>query len=479
MNLSAKIAYNTVIQFLGKIISTILGLIALAMMAHYLGITGFGEYTTIINYVSFFAIIADFGLTLITVQLISQPQADENKILNNLFGLRLISISALLLLAPLIAIFLPYSTAVKTGILIAILSFLFPALNQILIGLFQKKLRMDKAVIAETLSRLFLVAGIYLSFKLNWGLNGVLWVTVVSAGINFLSAYVLATKFTLIKPAFDWRFYKTVILKSWPLALTIVLNLLYLKTDTLILSLVKSADDVGLYGAAYRIIEVLTTLPFMFAGIILPILTLSWFEQKKDYFALVLQKSFDLMAIFSIPIVVGVLVLAKPIIVLVAGPDFIVSSLILKILIFAVVAIFLGCMFAHAVIAIEKQKKMIGFYLFVSLSSIILYLLVIPKFSYLGAAAITIYSEALIALFSAYIVWKYTKFIPKFKIATKTIIASLIMGLALKLIPEYLYYSWLGLIISSLAAAIIYFISLYLIKGITQTDLKVLLNKKL
>lgn len=479
MNLSAKIAYNTVIQFLGKIISTVLGLIALAMMAHYLGITGFGEYTTIINYVSFFAIIADFGLTLITVQLISQPQADENKILNNLFGLRLISISALLLLAPLIAIFLPYSTAVKTGILIAILSFLFPALNQILIGLFQKKLRMDKAVIAETLSRLFLVAGIYLSFKLNWGLNGVLWVTVVSAGINFLSAYILATKFALIKPAFDWRFYKTVILKSWPLALTIVLNLLYLKTDTLILSLVKSADDVGLYGAAYRIIEVLTTLPFMFAGIILPILTLSWFEQKKDYFALVLQKSFDLMAIFSIPIVVGVLVLAKPIIVLVAGPDFIVSSLILKILIFAVVAIFLGCMFAHAVIAIEKQKKMIGFYLFVSLSSIILYLLVIPKFSYLGAAAITIYSEALIALFSAYIVWKYTKFIPKFKIATKTIIASLVMGLALKLIPEYLYYSWLGLIISSLAAAIIYFISLYLIKGITQTDLKVLLNKKL
>ena len=449
------------------------------MMAHYLGITGFGEYTTIINYVSFFAIIADFGLTLITVQLISQPQADENKILNNLFGLRLISISALLLLAPLIAIFLPYSTAVKTGILIAILSFLFPALNQILIGLFQKKLRMDKAVIAETLSRLFLVAGIYLSFKLNWGLNGVLWVTVVSAGINFLSAYILATKFALIKPAFDWRFYKTVILKSWPLALTIVLNLLYLKTDTLILSLVKSADDVGLYGAAYRIIEVLTTLPFMFAGIILPILTLSWFEQKKDYFALVLQKSFDLMAIFSIPIVVGVLVLAKPIIVLVAGPDFTVSSLILKILIFAVVAIFLGCMFAHAVIAIEKQKKMIGFYLFVSLSSIILYLLVIPKFSYLGAAAITIYSEALIALFSAYIVWKYTKFIPKFKIATKTIIASLIMGLALKLIPEYLYYSWLGLIISSLVAAIIYFISLYLIKGITQTDLKVLLNKKL
>lgn len=46
---------------------------------------------------------------------------------------------------------------------------------------------------------------------------------------------------------------------------------MYLKTDTLILSLIKSPEEVGLYGAAYRIIDVPTTLPYMFAGIILPI----------------------------------------------------------------------------------------------------------------------------------------------------------------------------------------------------------------
>lgn len=56
----------------------------------------------------------------------------------------------------------------------------------------------------------------------------------------------------------------------------------------------------------------------------------SWFEEKKEYFASVLQKSFDLMAIFSLPIIAGTLALAKPIIVLVAGYDFVDSSLILK-----------------------------------------------------------------------------------------------------------------------------------------------------
>ena len=479
MQLSSKIAYNTIIQLIGKVISTILGLVALAMMARYLGQSGFGEYTTIINFVSFFAIIADLGLTLVTVQMISRPQVDEKKVLENLFGLRLVSILFFLALAPLVAIFLPYDATIKIGILIAAASFIFPALSQIIIGLLQKKLRMDKAVIAETIGRIILVGGIYVSIINNQGLNGILWATVISAAVNFLIGYLLAIKYYLIKPAFNFSLWLEVIKKSWPLAVTIVLNLLYLKTDTLILSLIKSSGEVGLYGAAYRIIDVLTTLPYMFAGIILPILTLSWFESRKEYFAAVLQKSFDLMAIFSIPIIAGTLVLARPLIVLVAGNEFADSGAILKILIFALAAIFLGCMFSHAVIAIDRQKEMVGAYVFVSISAVILYLIFIPPFSYFGAAAITIYSEVMIALLSAYVVWRHTKFIPNFKTVIKSIISAVIMWGILYIIPNNLYYSWTGMTGGILLAVVVYFVSLYLIKGLTKNDLKILLNKKL
>ncbi|MBI4812347.1 oligosaccharide flippase family protein [Candidatus Falkowbacteria bacterium] len=64
MTLSARIAYNTIIQIAGKIISTALGLIAVAIMTRHLGTLGFGQYTTIITFLSFFGIIADLGLTL-------------------------------------------------------------------------------------------------------------------------------------------------------------------------------------------------------------------------------------------------------------------------------------------------------------------------------------------------------------------------------------------------------------------------------
>jgi len=92
---------------------------------------------------------------------------------------------------------------------------------------------------------------------------------------------------------------------------------------------------------------------------------------------------------------------------------------------------------------------------------------------------VTIYSELAIALCSAYVVWRYTGFIPSFKIIAKTSAASIIMWLCLYFIPTNFYYSWFGLIIGGLIAIMVYFISLYGLKGVTKDDLKILLNKKL
>jgi O-antigen/teichoic acid export membrane protein len=476
--LATKIAHNTLLQFVSKAVSTVLGLMALAIMTRYLGPNGFGEYTTVTNFLSFFAIIADLGLTLVTVQMISAPNSDEEKILSNIFSLRLVSIIVLLALAPLVAIFTPYSPAVYLGIIIASLSFVFPALNQVLVGLFQKKLRLDRVAIAENSGRVVLILGLILTEKLNGGLNGVLWASVISAAITFLLHFIFAEKYVKIKLVFDRLIWKKIFSKSWPLTITIILNLLYLKTDTLVLSLIKSENDVGLYGAAYKIIDVLSTLPFIFAGIILPILTAAWLENKKDYFQKVLQRSFNLMAIFSLPIIAGTLLFADQVMVLIAGPNFLIAGQILKVLIFAIGAIFLGVMFSHAVIAIDKQKKMIGAYVFVSLSSVIGYLALIPRFSYYGAAAVTIYSELSIAILAAVCVWRYASFRPNLKVFKRAFLASVLTWLILSSLPTADYANWAGLILWGTAFLIIYSTILYVMKGVTLEDFKILFNRK-
>ena len=140
-------------------------------MTRYLNTAGFGEYTTITTFISYFATIADLGLTLVTVQLISQPEADEKSILGNLFGLRLLTAIGFLALGPMLVWLFPYSEVIKFGVLISSLAFIFIALNQIFIGLFQKHLRMDKAAIAEVAGRAVLFLAVWWVRKCDYACN--------------------------------------------------------------------------------------------------------------------------------------------------------------------------------------------------------------------------------------------------------------------------------------------------------------------
>jgi len=480
MKLSTKIAYNTIIQFASKIVSTGLGLIAIAITARALGVTGFGEYTVAITFISFFAISADLGLTLITVQMISQPKADENKILGNLMGLRLISAAILIGLGPLVATFFPYSHEVKIAITAVSLSFFFIALNQIFVGIFQKYLRMDKVSLAEVISRGLMVALVFLSIKQDFGLLGIMFAISISSALNFFLLLFYSKKFTQFKVLFDFVYWKKIIALSWPLALTIIFNLLYLKTDTFLLSIIKRPSEigiiaeVGLYGAAYKVIDVLITFPFMFAGIILPILTHHWASRTHDNFFAILQKAFDVMAIFSFPLIAGTFFVAEDIVRIVAGDEFVNAAPILRILIIAAAIIFPGTLFSHAIIAINKQRKIISSYLFVAISSVILYLIFIPQFSYLAAAWITIYSEVAIALLMMMLVYHYTRFLPNFTIMIKSTIATFFMS---AIIMTLYRFEIDNLIIILTVGVTSYLIFLYLFKGIKQEDIKTLLNK--
>lgn len=449
-----KITRNTAINFLGKIIATALGLIAIALMTRYLGTIGFGKYTTIIVYLQFFGILADMGLTLITAQMLAKYPNDENKIISNLFTLRFVSALIFLGLAPLVAVFTPYDPIIKIGIIIAVVSFFFIALNQILIGLYQKKLQMGKATVAEVGGRIFLVLAVFIAVYYDTGLLGIVVATVSAAVVNFLINYLLSLSVVKIRFAFDKQIWKEILKLSWPLAITITFNLVYLKADALILSLMRTPEEVGLYGAAYRVIDVLIMLPFVLAGIVLPQITMAR-ANNKEQFKKLIQYSFDVMIIIALPLVVGTQFVAKPLMTLVAGQEFALSGPILQLLIFACGMIYLGTIFAHVIIAIEKQKQTIWIYVLTAITALAGYLIFIPRYSYFGAAAVTIYSEVLVAILVFTVYYKYTRFMPNCNNFFKALIATAVMGI-------FLYFAQnLSIIISLIVAILIYAAILY------------------
>jgi len=444
-----KIAYNTAVSFIAKIIATVLGVAAVAVMTRYLGAAGFGHYTTIIAYAQFFGILADFGLTLVTAQLLAplnnaagnltglaKTDNDEQKLLNNLFTFRLVTALIFLGIAPLSVLAFNYPPAVKLGVAIASLSFFFSALCQIFIGLYQTKLLMARASLAEVGGRIVLVALVIMVATYNFGLLGMVAATVAGGFIQLIINYLLALPLARLRLAFDLAVWRKIYALTWPLACTIALNLIYLKADTVILSLMKSPGEVGLYGAAYRVIDILVTLPFILAGIALPQITAAYRRNDAAGANKIIQHSFDALALFALPLVIGAQFVATPLMALVAGAEFAPSGPILQLLIFACGAIYLGVIFSHVIIAIGKQKQTIWAYALVAVTAFAGYLIFIPRYSYFGAAAVTIYSEVAVSLLIFAVTFYYTKFIPRLTVFLKALAASAAMALTLYSLPS-------------------------------------------
>jgi len=480
MSLTRQVAHNTIIQASGKILGTALGAGAAIFLLRYFKDYRYGEYTTIMVYLQIFGILMDLGLFIILIKKISQPQSaeQENKIINNTFTFRLVSGLALLVLAIVISWFIPqYSLLIKWGIMIAALNYLFISLSQILTAIFQKHLSMTKVAVAEISSKIFMfLSTLSVIYIFKTGLLTIVFTVALTGFINFIILYLSVLKYSRIKLAFDWQVWREIFSESWPLALSVTLNMVYFKADTLILGWLKPQSDVGIYGASYKILEVIITIPAMFVGLVMPALSYHFAKKEWGKFKQIFQKAFDALAIMALPLIAGTIVVGQPLMLLMAGEKFTVKQadlgIILQILIWAVGFIFIGTLTGYIIVIVNKQKAAIKAYAFVAGTSLFGYLILIPKYSYFGAAAVTVYSEAVMMLFGFYYLYSVTKIKPGFNIVMRAALASLLMMLVLYLLPHW------NVLISIMIGAIVYVIFLYLFRGLSRQEIAEIIRLK-
>ncbi|MDD5732025.1 MAG: flippase [Patescibacteria group bacterium] len=456
-----KIAINTLVQIVGKGITTAIAVVMLAYLARYLGVGGYGEYTTVFAFLGFFAIIADMGFYTVAVREMAKDPESSRKVLGNIFSLRLI-FALVLLIAPLVGFLIPsYSEAVKIGIIIGTFSSLFVLLNQIFVSIFQVHLRMDRSVISDVCARTVLFVLTIIFIRQNLSLQFFILANVIANLFLLLLSFAMSRKFLLFKPLFDFKYWKHIIKESLPLGIVIVLGLIYFKIDTIMLSIMKDSTAVGIYGAPYKILEILITIPSIFMGSVFPLIS-KYIKEKDIRFKDSFQTSFDFMLILAVPLVVAIYLLAKPIVYLVLGEEFAASVIVLQYLIFAVLIIFLGTIMGNFVVAANLQKKLVWVYLLSVFFNITGNLILIPRYSYIGSSITTIATELLVCTCAYIILYKGLKIIPRFHVFLKVLFSALIMGIALY------YFSNINLFLLIVLGSIVYFVVLYLIGGIKK-----------
>lgn len=468
--LVSKIAYNIIISTGARILGTVIALVNIGFITRYLGKDLFGEYVTILAFVYTFSVMADLGLYSLLVRDISRPGADERKIVGNIFTLRLVSLVIAFGVILGVGLLFPYSQQVKSGIIIGAFSFFFLSGSQALVGIFQKYLQIKWVALAEILGRTANLGLVILFVYLGYGFLWIIAALTLGSLVNFLTTFFCARKFVPISLRFDFVFWKKILKEAWPIAASIILTLMYFKLDTIILSIMKPAGHVGIYGVAYKVLESIIFFPAMLVGLIMPLLS-QYAVSDKLKFKFIFQKTFDILLLIAIPIIAGIVFLASPIVFLIGGPEFKESAVVLQILAFAIGVIFLGSLFGNSIIALGRQGAAAWIYGAGAVGDIALNIIFIPKHSYIGAAMTTIFTEILVTILMAILIYKTVNFFPKMTVVFKAFLGAIVMYLILRLFAGFNLFFMVGL------GMIVYFTVIYALGAVKRGDIAMLMNK--
>ncbi len=470
------LAWNTGVQLAGKVVSTLLGIFVVGLMTRELGQQGFGAYSYATAFLQIFALILDLGMNVTLIAMLGENAGDEpaqRKIVSSFFTLRLImAVVIFLLIAPLTVWVMPYDLTLKFAILALTGSFFFPALNQVVIGVQQQKLEMYISAIGEVIGRVVLLGGLMYARNTSISIVGVMLFVSLAACVNFLFSFLLTRKQSDFRWKWDPAFWKHILGRSWPIGVSIAFNLVYFKADTLILKHFRPLAEVGIYGAAYRVLELLITVPFMYAGVLLPILAQSWKQQDKQAFAQFVSRSVDLMMLIVAPIIAMTYALGTSLMIAVAGPEFAASGTVLKILVLAVGVIYINVIFSHGIVALDAQRKMLPVYITVAVVTLAGYILFIPDYGMWAAAWLTVFSETCVTLGSIVFTLRATP-VPFHK---RTAVVSIVAAIGMGLVASFLHTYWLPIPI--LAGSIVYVGLVLALGGVSRETLKDILSLK-
>lgn len=391
----SSIRFNLGAATFGRVIVNALGFFVLALLTRMLGPDGFGHYSTIFAILFFVVAASDVGLATLLTREISRPLADEARIVGLLVTLRLIIVVLATVVGGLVVWFLPYPPLIRAGVLIASLGIISQSISQMLMGIFQKHLRIAWVALADIMARLIQLLG--LAVLMRYGmeyLQPVLWVNVIAEVVHIAILSIAARRLVPFVLMIDVEYWKAMLRTAFPIAASLVFTLIYFKIDTIMLSLMRTPAEVGIYGVAYKVLEVIIFFPAMYIGLIMPFL--SKHAHERTEFLRIFWRAFRVLTLGAVATVAGLILFAGPIMHLIGGGAFAGSASVLQILSLGIGLIFLGNLGGNAIIALDLQRQAMWAYGAGAVLNVVLNLVFIPKYGYYAAAWTTVATELVV-----------------------------------------------------------------------------------
>jgi len=390
--LTRRLAANTLVQAGGNGVASLIGLFTFVTVTRGLGPEAFGDFTTAMAFLFIPVVLADVGLAFSVLREISASPERTQRVMSASLPLRALISMGAVSLAVALGMAIPFSGQTREAILIGSIGSFLHLLTLSLLPAIQAQLKMHWAVAANVAGRVATL-GLTLSFLgAGLGFRSIVAAHVIGLALTFVGHLVVVAMLISLRPFVDLGYWRSLLRGALALGLAISLSQIYFRVDTLLLALLASSTEVGLYGAAYKFIELCALVVSAVSVSVFPLLARFAASGDPRMRGLV-QKSFDLLVALSAPLAVGMSVLAPEILLLTSGSEYVGAASALRLLAPYVLFSFVNALLIRILLARGQDRTLLWLATSILTLNVALNLLMIPRYGIEAAAAISVVSE--------------------------------------------------------------------------------------
>lgn len=429
-----SLGVNALLNGLRSALNLIFPLITFPYVSRVLSVDGMGIYNFSNTYVNYFVLIAGLGVATYAVREGAKYRDNKEQIsefASQIFTINMVStLIAYLLLIGSLLIFSNLRNYV-TCILVFSLQLFFTT-----IGTEWLYTIYEEYQYITIRSIVFKIISIVLLFLLVHSSNDYLWYAAITVfagvGSNILN-YIHAKSFCKIKFVRDtnWKYHLKPILVIFASAVAITL---YISSDTTILGLLKDNYAVGIYGVAVKIYTIVSGLISGLLVVTIPRLAMLIGKRRVKEYSHVLQEVINSVSILGLPAAVGLVMLSKEVILIIAGKKYLDGTLSLQIITWALIFSNYSTIFNQCVlIPLKRESKTLRNTVITGLVNVGLNFIFIPLWSYDGTALSTVIAEFMVMVMNGWSARDYVGPILKSKRTFKSILDSIVgcLGIAM------------------------------------------------
>jgi O-antigen/teichoic acid export membrane protein len=420
-----------------------------AILVRHLGISSFGRYVTVTSLVALVAGVTEAGINVYGIRewgLRTGP--DRERLLANLLSMRLMLSAAGIACAVCFGLAVGYRQVLVLGTLVAGAGLLVQVVADVLSISLQAQLQLGRLTFVELSRRLLTLAIIAALALLDASLLPFFAASTVAGALALaLIAWIVRSSIT-IRLGFDRQIWRELFAETLPFAVALSVGAIYLYVTVVVMSLLASATQTGLFATSFRVTQVALVVPSLLLTAVFPLMTRAPREHAAQ--GEIVGKIFNVALICGVWMSLAVGLGAPVLIDLIAGSQARGAVSVLRIQAVILTVSFVSGAMAFNLVSLQRYRPLLIASVAALALNIALALVLVPALGARGGAIADVIAEACMAVaLTAAVVRAVPQHQVNAAIAPPLILASA-LAVAVALVP-------VGAIARVGAATIIYF----------------------